>query len=340
MKIAFVTRSTLFIQPGGDTQQVEQSAAELSQLGVQVDVITNQRNVDLSEYDLVHFFNLGRPADLIRHRNWDAVPLFISTIWVEYNNSNRMETLKTLARGILGNDRIPPFSYLTAGQEKSMQQILQRADLLITTTEKEVMRLQQAFGDIAPTYVVPPGINRSYSEELPEEREERRGVLVVGRFEEIKNQKRAIEGLAQLHENITFVGDAASNNPSYLTECKKLATNNMSFRPHSSMEALKMLYRSHKVVLVPSTFETFGLTALEGLSQGCEVVLSTSAGAYELLKDYVHAINPLAPDDIARGVEEALQTPTSSSGRAYACQYTWKRAAETLHKLYETRLNA
>lgn len=340
MKIAFVARATLFIQPGGDTQQVEQSAAELFHLGIEVDIITKERNVDLSKYDLVHFFNVGRPADLLRHRNWDSPPLFISTIWVEYNNSNRVETLKTLARGIIGNDRIPPLSYLLAGQEKAMLQILEKADLLITTTEKEVERLQEAFGDIAPTFVVPPGLNRDYTEQLPEEKEDRSGVLVVGRFEEIKNQKRAIEGLAKLNENVTFVGDASSNNPSYYNACKRMATDQMSFRPHSSMEALKMLYRTHKVVLVPSTFETFGLTALEGLSQGCEVVLSTSTGAHELLNAHVHSIDPMSTNDIARGVQEALNTTTDTSGRDFAIQYTWKRAAESLRKLYETRLNA
>lgn len=339
MKIAFVSRATTYIQPGGDTQQIENTAAELRLLGVDVHVITSGPAVDLSEYDIIHFFNIGRPADLIRHKNWKSKPLFVSTIWVEYPNSDAMETIKTLGRGILGNDLIPPVSYLIHGQRKSLEEVLYSADLLITTTQKEIDRLEEAFPSIPPTFVVAPGINRDYCEPLPEEKEDRNGVLVVGRFEEIKNQWTVIKALQSLNVHVTFVGDPAQNNPSYYHKCRKIASSNMSFRPHASMEALKLLYRSHKVVLIPSTFETFGLTALEGLSQKCNVVLSKTTGAYEVLKDYVIPIDPLDEKSIRSGVEAALRQPISSDGRVGALSYTWKDAAQTLFKLYQTRLN-
>lgn len=339
MKIAFIARATLHSQPGGDTQQVDESAYELQQLGVEVDVITRERNVDLSQYDLVHFFNVGRPADLLRHRNWNSRPLFISTIWVEYNSSERMEWVKTIGRGIIGNDLFPPLSYLQMGQSKAMQTILNSADLLITTTEREVTRLKDAFREIPPTFVVPPGINRAYSDDLPEENEARYGVLVVGRFEEIKNQLSVVRAFANTEVTITFVGDPATNNPGYYKQCVREATSNMSFRPHASMEALRLLYRTHQVVLVPSTFETFGLTALEGLSQKCNVIITKAAGASELLHDHVYVIDHTDLTTLVKAVNNALAMSINEEGRTFAEQYTWKRSAEKLLQLYQTRLS-
>ncbi|MDZ7847526.1 MAG: hypothetical protein U5L96_12590 [Owenweeksia sp.] len=64
MKILFVARSTLFHQPGGDTVQVQQTAHFLRQKGVEVHIGLAGENLPIEQFELVHFFNLIRPADL------------------------------------------------------------------------------------------------------------------------------------------------------------------------------------------------------------------------------------------------------------------------------------
>ncbi len=341
MKIAFVTRSTLFKQPGGDTQQVQETAHELQLLdsNIEVDVILSSRGVDLASYDLIHFFNLGRPADLLRHQNWEKRPLFISTIWVDYHTTDAAEWMKVIARGLIGNDLLPPMSYVLDGHRKSIQKILDESELFVTTTQREIERLQSEFSNAEPALVIPPGLNRNYLEPLPPETDERSGILCVGRFEPLKNQLSVIRATQNWDEQITFVGDPAANNPAYYRKCKSEAGRNHHFRPHSSLEALQMLYRSHKVVIVPSHFETFGLTALEGLSQGCNVVLSGYAGASECLKEHAVLIEPNSIDSIKEGLKLALESSTSKMGVGVARSYTWKSAAETLLSLYRSRLS-
>ena len=64
MHIAFVARKTLYSQPGGDTVQVEQSAAALRRQGHNVSITTSGTPLP-DNIDVLHGFNLGRPADLL-----------------------------------------------------------------------------------------------------------------------------------------------------------------------------------------------------------------------------------------------------------------------------------
>lgn len=339
MKILFIARSTLFKQPGGDTQQVTETARALQRLGIDVDIRLSGERVKVNEYDLVHFFNLGRPADLMRLHGWETKPLFISTIWVDYGDSPKKEWMKAITRGLFGNDRFPPLSYLLAGHEKSMAKVVEHGDLFITTTEREIDKLLSSFPDAKPTYVVHPGLSEEYLDTLPPEKEERSGILCVARFEELKNQMVVIEATKDMAEQVTFVGDPASNNPSYYNRCKKAASANHSFRPHASMSALRMLYRSHKVVVVPSHFETFGLTVLEALSQGCSVVVSQNVGALEILKEHVHVFNPEDIEGLKSKLKTALKEETPREGILAARELSWDKAAARLKELYATRLS-
>src|ERR1700737_1129383 len=65
MQIAFIARSTLYAVQGGDTFQVIQTARHLRKLGIRVDVKLTHEKIDDERYDLLHFFNIIRPADML-----------------------------------------------------------------------------------------------------------------------------------------------------------------------------------------------------------------------------------------------------------------------------------
>lgn len=58
MKVAFISRATLYSSPGGDTKQLEETAAGLRSMGVTVDVYLTNQPIDYTQYDLLHFFNI------------------------------------------------------------------------------------------------------------------------------------------------------------------------------------------------------------------------------------------------------------------------------------------
>lgn len=63
MKVLFQSRKTLYSVPGGDTTQIMKTKEFLEKLGVIVDV-SLELTPDVSEYDVVHVFNLMRPQEL------------------------------------------------------------------------------------------------------------------------------------------------------------------------------------------------------------------------------------------------------------------------------------
>jgi hypothetical protein len=83
MKVAFISRATLYSSPGGDTRQLEQTALNLKKLGVEIDIYRSDETIDYGQYDLLHFFNVIRPADFITHIKLSKKPYVVSTIFVE-----------------------------------------------------------------------------------------------------------------------------------------------------------------------------------------------------------------------------------------------------------------
>ena len=91
MKIAMISRATLYSSPGGDTIQIQKTASELKKLGTHVDIFLSDQTIPYDEYDLLHFFNLIRPADILRHTR-NSIPYVISTIYVDYSEYERKQT--------------------------------------------------------------------------------------------------------------------------------------------------------------------------------------------------------------------------------------------------------
>src|SRR5438552_1292255 len=84
IRVAFISRATLYSTPGGDTKQLDQTAHYLRTLGVAVDVYLSSDTIDYSKYDLLHFFNIIRPADIIAHIVKSGKPAVVSTIFLDY----------------------------------------------------------------------------------------------------------------------------------------------------------------------------------------------------------------------------------------------------------------
>ena len=85
MKVLFISRATLFRDKGGDTVQVQKTAEYLRKLEVEVDIRLCNEIIDYKPYDLLHFFNIIRPADILQHIKRSKKPYVVSTIYVDYS---------------------------------------------------------------------------------------------------------------------------------------------------------------------------------------------------------------------------------------------------------------
>ena len=101
-------------------------------------------------------------------------------------------------------------------------------------------------------------------------------------------------------------------------------------------EELAALYRGALCVAYVSLYEGFGLPVLEAMACGAPVVASTAPALRELGGDAVVAVDPLDPDAIADGLEEAIarRDDLRLRGLERAGGFTWQRTAEQTAAVY------
>ena len=311
MRILFLARTTLHIQPGGDTVQMVETAKALRRLQNEVDIAIKGEKIDFAKYDLVHFFNLGRPAGLISYIDKISCPIFISTIWVDYTPKtdnlwveDAREYAKSIARWINKTDSFPGKKFLMMGQTNAIKTIINRASCLITTTDLEAGRIQNYFGNVSDIQTIPPGISDEYFS--PYQVKNRKGIIIVGRIEKLKNQKAAIEVLNELNYPVKIIGNSAVNQKSYYKDCKQIAGSHIKFIPFLEKEKLIEEYRKAELLVLPSLFETFGLVALEAWSQGCKLALSDRIESYQFYKDKALFFDPFDKKDMKQKILNSI----------------------------------
>lgn len=353
MKILFIARSSLFVQAGGDTQQIVQTAKSLEEKGVAVTIKLRGEAVDFAAFDLVHFFNAGRPADILDVLPTLKKPLVVSSIWVDYSEWDQtqsglrgalarqagkfgVEYLKSIGRGVSGSDKFPSIRYLLKGQKKAMQELITRADAIVTSSESERKRLNDAFSVGEKTSVIPLGVNPELI--LSEDAEERSGVICVGRIEGLKNQLNLIRAAQGADWNLKIIGKAAINQPQYYAQCRREAGANIEFVGWLNADHLAQAYKQAKVLVLPSYFETFGLVALEAMANDCNVVLSNRPDMNGIFADKAIFCNPDNPEDIRQKVDHALLLPPISLSVEAMRRYSWSSHADDLRAIYHSLL--
>lgn len=349
MRILFVCRSNLFSQPGGDTVQVEQTAAHLKKHGVDVQIQTKGFYKDYRKFDLLHFFNLGRPADVLPYLKRNHPPLICTAIYIDYSvvpktlhtsrqgkwlsliSRNAQEYAKTIARGLKGNDRFPPLRFLLKGHKRSVQEVLNKCIHLIIASQTELSLLTTHFRYQGAHSKIALGTEHLKPHQHTEKQA---AVLCVARFEALKNQLTLIQAQASGNWPLLLVGDAAKNQSGYLAECKAKATENVTFQSFTTGAPLRELYATYKVHALPSFYETTGLATLEALLSGAQVVCGTGGAQQELFKEIAFFCDAADPASVNNAVKRALKSEEDHSTWVRQ-NFSWNTAAEKLLSIYQ-----
>ncbi len=354
LKVVMIARSTLYTVKGGDTIQVSQTAAHLVEKNIAVDIKLTNETIDYEKYGLLHFFNITRPADILYHVRKSNKPFVVSTILVDYSeydryhrkglagmlfgfiNHNRIEYLKTISRWILGKDKLMSISYLWKGQRRSITEILKKANLLLPNSHSEYNRLLKLYHCNTPYVVVPNGIDPdlfSFDETVEKDP---RMVICVARIEGIKNQLNLIKALNNTAYQLVLIGSASPNQQSYYQACKKIAGPNICFIGQLPQEELLQYYQKAKVHVLPSWFETTGLSSLEAAAMGCSIIITDKGDTRDYFGDDAVYCDPSSPENIFAAVEKAalLRSNESFQKKILSC-YSWEQATIRTMEAYE-----
>lgn len=355
MRVAFISRATLFSMPGGDTRQMVKTAEELRNMDVVVDIFTAGNNVDLSGYDLLHFFNIIRPADIMPYVIASGKPFVISPIYVEYGTINEqgkgfffkklsnilgadaLSYVKSVARWILNGEKIRSYKYLVLGHRNSVKWIAKRAACFLPNSNSEMKRFGRAYNLNCNFHVVPNGIDSSMMGKAILPNSEYDGaVICIARFEPLKNQLSLIRALNGTSYKVFLHGKPAPNHAAYYKECIDAAGDNIQIRDWLEGDELYSVYAAAKVHVLPTYFETTGLVSLEAAFMGCNVVVTKRGDQEEYFKEDAWYCNPEDVASIKAALDAAYAAPYNPAFRERILKnYTWKRAAEETLKAYK-----
>jgi glycosyltransferase involved in cell wall biosynthesis len=109
----------------------------------------------------------------------------------------------------------------------------------------------------------------------------------------------------------------------------------VDWRPYVSDTELVGLYRGARMLMLPSLYEGFGLTALEAMACGTPVIAANLSSLPELVDDAALLVDPTDPGAIADAAsrlftDDRLVAELSARGLARARLFSWERTAATL----------
>ena len=297
-----------------------------------------------ASYDLIHshYWLSGRLGVLFADR-W-GVPL--------------VSTFHTLAQ--LKNS----VAETAAEREHAVRSEIERrtmagSDRVVALTAVDRHQMLRHYGALGPIAVIPGGVDLQTFSPVPRAAARaalgldpsRKVVLFVGRIQRLKGVEvlvRAFEQLADLDAQLLIVGGqhGSAQETREIGRLEHLAarlgvrerTQFVGAVPH---EQLPMYYSAADVTAMPSSYESFGLVAVESLACGTPVVATRVGGLTSIVRDGENGL--LVPWRDAGMLAERLRRVFQDDGvrarmgshaRASVLEYGWDRIADEHLALY------
>lgn len=356
MKVLFQSRKTLYSVPGGDTTQILKTKEFLEKLGVEVN-ISLELTPDLSDYDIVHVFNLMRPQELylqVKNAKAQGKKVALSTIYGPYeeyekkarggilqllNNLlsiSQIEYLKVIARAILNFEiNKGTIIYLLNGHKRLQKKIIKMVDVFLPNSDSEMERVAKDFNLRKYNYVAVANAvdvhKFDYDRiQIDAEYEKYKDcVLCVSRIEGRKNQLNIIRACKDLPYKFVFIGKAGANFKKYFEKCKEEAGKNTFFLGQIEHEKLPQFYKLAKVHILASWMETPGLSSLEAAIMHTNVVVTKKGDTEDYFKDFAFYCEPDDLASIKQAVEKAYNAPFNEKFLlTIKKNYKWENAAQ------------
>ena len=159
-------------------------------------------------------------------------------------------------------------------------------------------------------------------------------VLCVARIEPRKNQLRLLEVLRELELPAVFIGKMERSSP-YVQACLKFAGPRALFIDHLPHEELAPAYAAAKVHVLPSWYETPGISSLEAGLAGANIVSTARGGTREYFENYALYCEPDDTNSIRQAVQQAFETEKNAQLREHIkANFTWEKVALLTQQAY------
>lgn len=224
------------------------------------------------------------------------------------------------------------------------------ADRLLVLNEGDrrfaVSRGWKAAGQVD---VVPHGVSERFLGATPPETDRAPAALFCGAWDHVKGityLTRAFDELAARGHAVplTVLGPGVPRD-TVLAAFSARARAHVTVLDRVAEEDVIIAYRRHALLVFPSTYEGFGLVALEAMSQGLAVVATPVGCIPDIMRDGATGtiVPPRDPVALAAAVRRLLESPDErqrlgAAAAAVVAGMSWKRTAEQTVAAYRRAL--
>ena len=252
-----------------------------------------------------------------------------------------------------------------SGIHDETQRYINDTEWMLTYEASEVIvnsnymknELQRLFGlPFEKINVVPNGVNLNLYSGIERDYEFRRQyaadnekiILFVGRLVYEKGIQHLIAAMPKILEKYHDSKLVIAGKGGMIDELKAQVnamgiSNKVYFTGYLNSKQVVKMYKCADVAVFPSTYEPFGIVALEGMLSGTPVVVSDVGGLNEIvqhgengMKSYAGNPNSLADSIISLLYDPALCMKVAKNAKAKVkAEYNWQKIAQDTHFAYQ-----
>ncbi len=345
MKLLFGSFSAITTLGGGVEVQVRALARVLTQLGVEVELFSPWQKYTLSEYDLFHLFgahlgtyHLGRAIKNL------GMKMVLTPVFYSHHRVWRVKTTSALVL------KLRRFGGVWT-EPSICKELCCLADLILANTTDELKLIAQGLTIRKEKLgLVPNGVDERFYYATPELFVQQYGikdfVLYVGHIGwGRKNLLPLLRVIKKIRVPAVLIGPILNNE--YTKQCQKIISDTPfikiipGLQPESKL--LESAYAACDTFILPSLYETPGLSALEAGLAGAKICITKYGGTKEYFGDYATYLEPKSEKSIEQALKEALSKPKSSLLKEHIkSKFLWencgKRLLECYHRFLEGRV--
>lgn len=369
MRVLILTRKDILEYRGGDTVQIEKVMKSLKEgFPVDVDLRSSISADEIKAYDLIHFFGIylvDEIFDYIDLCSRSKIPYAVSPVFWSSKEFNRVGQTgwKRLTFLFLGEELVHKLMGVRDGFQfaklfqpslwSKRKAVLENAKIILPNAEVEMKEIASEFGLLVntPYLVVPNAVDKMFLEHEVGEKErkqiridlfgsDREFAICVANFNPRKNQLRLIKAAKKLNIPLLLIGNGPVSEINKLKAASKDDPNVKICKFVEQNELIKY-YQAAKVHILPSWYDTPGLSSLEAAASGCNIVASNRGSTYEYFEGYASYCEPGSVDSIAEALRKEFSADRGKPGLKVKIRenYLWEDAAQMTYKGYETLLS-
>lgn len=316
---------------GGVRMQSRQTAAHLESMGVKVTLYNPWESYDLDKFDLAHLFIAGlETSGIAEHISDSACKLVVSPVFYTQKSATTIKrylSIESIGRKLF-NGFISDLSI--------KKRVCRLADLILPNTEAEAHLIQEGFRvKKNKLRVIPNGVDLRFADADPtlfqSKYPVRNFALFVGNAS--SPRKNLLPLLKQLRpDDPPFVIIGHLSNSNYSRSCREIIEASENIHHLGEFEnsdpMLASAYAAADLFILPSIFETPGISAMEAALAGSEIAITEVGGTKEVFGNHAIYINPQKKESIIEGYRNGIKAAKSEDLRKHIEEnYSWQRVA-------------